>query len=574
MTPVDAGDTIDPGRRLIRADPAGAPSLGDRLVHYFERLTWRTPLHDRRLSGRHPLKLLVVPADPVPADPGRAAALAEGVLAAGGEERPLAGFDWAMPGAGRLFVDHMHGFDWLRDLAAVGTRAEVAPVAEAMLAGWLAAHADRVTQPAWRPDLWGRRLMLLTSHAPLVLSSTDLIYRSRVLNTIARGARHLDRTADKTPLGAARVAAWCGVVTAGLLLPGGDARRAVGEAGLARALAASLSGDGGIVTRAPAGLLRLMEHLALLRAVYDARRAEMPEAVTAALGRAGPALLGTAMGDGGLGSWQGGCPSAAAEVQAVMAACGLVSRPLRQSRDWGYQRLSASGAVLVMDAAPPPVVPVEDGGCASTLAFEFSDRAERLIVSCGGAGRAGVRMPAAVAQGLRTTAAHSTLVLADSNSTAIHPDGSLGRGVAEVELARQESDVASRIEASHDGYVRRFGFVHRRQLVLTGDGRELRGEDALLPKGRRPRGGETPFAVRFHLAPGVEAAATTDALAAVLRTPGGAIWQFRAKAGSIAIEDSVWVDPRGRMVATQQIVVSGTAQPGGVVVSWALRRAR
>jgi hypothetical protein len=28
---------------------------------------------------------------------------------------------------------------------------------------------------------------------PLILSSTDLVYRSAVLNTLARGARHLDR---------------------------------------------------------------------------------------------------------------------------------------------------------------------------------------------------------------------------------------------------------------------------------------------------------------------------------------------------------------------------------------------
>ena len=574
MSEAGADDTIDPGRRLIRVDLSAAQSLTQRFAHYFERLTWRTPIHDRRLAGRHPLKLLVVPGDPLSHDPARSETLADGMLSAFGEARDVIGFDWTLPKAGRLFADHVHSFEWLRDLSVLGRRDQVAPEAETMMAGWLAVHADRVSQQAWRPDLWGRRLMMWTAHAPLILSSTDLVYRSKVLNTIARGARHLDRTADRTPPGPQRIAAWCGVVAAGLLLPNGEARRAVGEAGLARALSTSLSADGGVVTRSPVDLLALMGHLAMLRAVYDARRIDVPAAVTAALGRAGPALLGTAMGDGGLSSWQGGLPVAAATVQDVLGACGIVARPLRQSRDWGYQRLSAAGAVLVMDAAPPPVPTVADGGCASTLAFEFADRAERLIVSCGGAGFVAARLPVEVVQGLRTTAAHSTLVLDDSNSTAIHPDGSLGRGVGEVELARQESEAASRIEASHNGYVRRYGLVHRRQLVLTGDGRELRGEDVLLPAGRRVRGGETPFAIRFHLAPGVEPVATSDGLAAVLRTPGGAIWQFRAKAGSIAIEDSVWISPAGRMVPTQQIVVIGRAQPGGVNVSWALRRAR
>ncbi|WP_436449841.1 heparinase II/III domain-containing protein, partial [Enterococcus faecium] len=82
----------------------------------------------------------------------------------------------------------------------------------------------------------------------------------------------------------------------------------------------------------------------------------------------------------------------------------------------------------------------------------------RIIVNCGGARAALAQVPKDLAEALRTTAAHATLTLSDSNSTAILPDGTLGRGVAEVELSRQESDAASRIEASHDGYVRRWGF--------------------------------------------------------------------------------------------------------------------
>ena len=67
---------------------------------------------------------------------------------------------------------------------------------------------------------------------------------------------------------------------------------------------------------------------------------------------------------------------------------------------------------------------------------------------------------------------------------------------------------------------------------------------------------------------------TADGLAAVLRVPGGALWQFRARADALAIESSVWIDGDGRPVATQQLVVTGVAEAGGASVSWALKRAR
>ncbi len=132
--------------------------------------------------------------------------------------------------------------------------------------------------------------------------------------------------------------------------------------------------------------------------------------------------------------------------------------------------------------------------------------------------------------------------MGDSNSTAIHADGTLGRGVAEVELARQESEASSRIEASHDGYAKRYGFLHRRQLVLAGDGRELRGEDMLLPASKKRKLAATAFAIRFHLGQGVSVSPTANGMAALLRLPGGVLWQFRCRGGTLAVEDSLWVD--------------------------------
>ena len=566
-------DTIAEGRRLVRIGGDKGLSLAERLSEQLQRLTWRTPLHSMRLKGRHPLKLIAVPDDPIAGDVGRGQALLDGAMTFGAETRPIAAIDMKQRDASRALAEHVHSFAWLRDLSTVATRAQGAPVAEALMARWLDVHGETVDAFAWRPDLWGRRILFWTAHAPLILSSADLVYRSRVLNALARGARHLDRGADKVPLGARRIAAWCGVVAAGLLIPGGDPRRAFGEAGLQRALGVSLFDDGGAVARSPAVLLDCIGLLAMLRESYAARRLEWPETIAATCTRMVGALLGATHGDRMLSSWQGGSPETAERIAAVIEASGVRTRPLRQARDWGYQRLASGTAVLIVDAAPPPVTRVVEDGCASTLAFEFSDGPHRMVVNCGGARIA----PPALTRGLRTTAAHSTLVVADSNSTAIHPDGTLGRGVSEVELSRQESDAASRIEASHDGYVRRWGFVHRRQLLLTGDGRELRGEDSLLPKGgrggRKQRPGTTPFAIRFHLGTGVRASATADGLAALLRLPRGAMWQFRCRGAALAIEDSLWIDGDGRTIATQQLVVTGEAPAGGANVSWAFKRA-
>nr|WP_295671324.1 heparinase II/III family protein [Sphingomonas sp.] len=567
-------DGIDEGKRLIRLGGDTGLSLAERISERFHRLTWRTPIHGLKLKGRHPLKLIAVPDDPFIGDVARGRALLAGQMSFRGEVHALDALFDRKAVQSRPFVGYLHSFAWLRDLSTVATRAQGSPIAEQVMRGWLAVHADKVTEPAWRADLWGRRILFWTSHAPLILSSADLVYRSSVLNTLARGARHIDRGAEKMAPGAPRIAAMCGVCAAGLLIAGGDARRVGMEAALNRAIAQSVFEDGGSVARSPAAQLDIIMLLTMLRETYESRRLGAPAAVYDALGRMVPALLGVCLGDRGLSSWQGGGPVAAEILAQIVEATGIRARPLRQARDWGYQRLSAGSAVVIIDAAPPPVARLVEGGCASTLAFEMSDGPHRLVVNCGGARAAVAELLPDLADGLRTTAAHSTLIVGDSNSTAIHADGTLGRGVAEVELTRQESENSSRIEASHDGYARRYGFVHRRQLVLGSDGRELRGEDMLLPAGkRRKSAAATPFALRFHLGKGLQVSPTADGMAALLRMPGGTLWQYRCRGGTLGIEDSLWIDPDGRPVSTQQLVVTGESPAGGASISWVLKRA-
>lgn len=575
LPPIEhAADGIEQGKRLIRQGGDGGLSLSERIADRLQRLAWRTPLHAMRLRGRYPLKLLTVADDPFFGDVDRGEALLAGMMRFRGETRNLHELALEKPTFSDAFGEHLHSFEWLRDLSSVTTRVRAAPVAEELMRQWIAAHGTKVSDPAWRGDLWGRRILFWVAHAPLILSSTDLVYRSGVLHTLARGARHLERTADRTPPGAPRIAAWCGVVAAGLVIPMGDARRIFGEAGLARALAQAVSADGGIAGRSPDALVDAIRQLTMLKATYAARRLEPTEPVRDALQRMVAAMLGLTHGDRGLSSWQGTVPLHPDRVAELVQATGVRTRPLRQSREWGYQRLAMGGTVVILDAAPPPTGRAVQAGCASTLAFEFSDGPARIVVNCGGAGGAAQGVPDALRQALRTTAAHSTLILRDSNSSALLPEGTLGKGVGEVELSRQEQDATSRIEASHDGYARRYGFLHRRQLVLAGEGRDLRGEDVLLPAGRRKPRDAAGFAIRFHLGPTVEAAATADGQAAILRLAGGAMWQFRARGAALAIEPSLWIDAEGHMIRTEQIVLTGEAAPGGATVSWLFHRSR
>ena len=531
----------------------------------------RGSLLSRLKHSRQPLKLAAVPRDHVAGDRQRGDALLAGKFIVGSDALPLADLDFGDVDTGSALGEQLQGFSWLRDLAAAASREGGARLAEAVVGRWLLAHGSKVDD-AWAPHLWGERILFWAAYAPYILSSADGGYRSALLNTLARGARHLDSNADKASPGLPRVTAWCGVVAAGLLVQGGVARVARGEAGLARALAGAQFDDGGLISRSPYEQALLVDRLGLLRAAYFAARQTIPETVEAAGAAALAAFHGIAMGDGSLSSWQGCGPGDSGRVAALIEGCGLRARPLRNARGWGYQRLSALGTVVVLDAAPPPLRKMAARGSPSTLAFEMSDGAQRLVVNCGGPGPSPTRLPQDLIDGLRTTAAHSTLVIDDRNSTNILADGALGKGVEDITIDRSEGNDASRMEASHDGYVRAFGLLHKRSLMLGNDGKELRGADQLIAKGRKKIRESAPYAVRFHLAPGVEVTTTADGMGAILRSKGAPPWNFRCRGAMLTTEESLWVDGRGRAHRTTQLAVVGEVSPMGTEIGWQFRR--
>jgi len=78
--------------------------------------------------------------------------------------------------------------------------------------------------------------------------------------------------------------------------------------------------------------------------------------------------------------------------------------------------------------------------------------------------------------------------------------------------------------------------------------------------------------VRFHLAPGIEVTITADGMGAILRSRGAPPWNFRCRGGSLATEESLWIDGRGQPLRTIQLVVLGEVSSLGGEIAWQFRR--
>ncbi len=494
--------------------------------------------------------------DPWPGDPARGAALLRGELAAGGGTIALRPGGFAEAHGASPLRAYLHGFTWLRDLRALGTDGARSR-ARALVAEWAPAAAGEPL--ATRPDVTGARIAAWLGHYDFFAASADDAFRQRLMTRLVADARALAAALPTEELDGRALTAIKGLVAAAVALPEqtGFLTRAMRV--LPGEIARQVLADGSHIERSPAMLLAALQDLTEIRALLQAASVTAPPALSAAIERMGPALRSLRHADGGLALFNGTRGPEAALVELVLAQAGRAGRPATTLADGGYERLLAGRTLVIVDTGVPAAPKHDRVAHAGTLSFEISIGRERLIGNVGDTWAGATEWRDAV----RATAAHSTLVLADTSSSELKPGG-LGRRPTHVEVSRQEANGAHWLEVSHDGWRKPFGAVHRRRLYIAESGEDIRGEDVI--EAAEPQ----PFTIRFHLHPDVDASVQHDHEAVLLRLPSGSGWRLRAEGARIDIEESLWLGTDTPRKA-EQVVLTGF-QDGPQHVKWAITK--
>jgi len=545
--------------RTREAAGGDAAALLARLRRGALRALAAGPLYRHSLIGRAPEDLRRRIGERWPGDTKRGAAILAGEIEFAGELVCNPAPAWFPPSAGPEWLASWHGFGWLADLVSAGDEAREA--ARALILSWLGESA--AWHPiGWRSDVLATRVFAWIVHLDeLAGRDTDRPLRRAMLASLAAQLRHLARTAAWEGSGAAQLRALKGLI-GGLVALGGPERRIARVLRvLERQLQQQILPDGGHRSRSPSAQLEVLRDLIDIRAALRAARIKAPAAVQDAIERMAPMLRFFRHGDRRLALFNNSIEEDGVLVDLVLTRSEAKGRAPAQAPDTGFQRLQAGQSLVVIDTGRPPARGFDREAHAGMLSFELSQGRDRIIVNCGG-----YRGPKPAWHRIaRASAAHSLLVVGDTNAVEIQTDGSLGHAPDRVQCERAEEDGHQWVAATHDGYQQRFGLTYSRELYLAQDGDDLRGEDRLAGAAG------AAFAVRFHLHPAVEASLTADGAAAILRLPGGLAWRLRAAGAEMSLGESVYLGS-GEAKKTQQVVLSGTTGPDGAVVRWAIRR--
>lgn len=549
-----------------------------RLLSYGLREIWRRLC--RRSAGLRlaltslpvPDRLIVAPTDLRALDPFVAEEILEGRYPLAGRTLETYGqspFSVELPS--RPFAERLHSFAWLRHVRTNKTEAACTH-ARQVVADWIALHGRRPRGIAWEAHVAAERVIAWLSHSTIVLQGAEAGFYRRFMKSLAYQVRYLRKIAGCTPESETRLKLRIALAMASISMPtrAGYIRRE--GLRLDRELEAQILADGGHVSRNPRAVLDLLIDLLPLRQTYINLGHDLPSKLIPTIDRMYPALRFFRHQDGDLALFNGASSTPASELMSVLRYDETAGRPFKALPHMNYHRLSVEGTTLIVDTGSPLSVELSRGAHAGCLAFEMSVAKNRFIVNCGAPKHASRNYR----QIARSTAAHSTVTLNETSSSRFARSRFTGPimfgGIGDVRVDRWDDKHGNDwLRASHDGYLREFGYIHEREIGLNAKGDKIKGHDRFfLPDGAEAPDESFSASARFHIHPAIHLS-RRDHESVAMRAPDGETWVFAAPGLEVLIDEDIFFADVSGVRPSQQLVIEFTL-PQTTEIRWMLRR--
>jgi uncharacterized heparinase superfamily protein len=233
----------------------------------------------------------------------------------------------------------------------------------------------------------------------------------------------------------------------------------------------------------------------------------------------------------------------------------------------GYVILYNKKISIVMDAGPPPSSKFSSKYQSGALSFEINSNGKKLISNCGNYESKRSKL----IELSKSTATHSTLVIDDSSSCRYkkyNENYLVNNGLKILKKNIVFEKNYWKINVTHDGYYKKYGTIHERNIEFYPEQFKFVGTDKILNKKKNLN---LKFDIRFHLEPDVKLMKTQDNKAILIELNNEG-WKFTCNNFEINIDNGLYFGNKNSYTQNQNIFIAGITNSQNENIVWQLSK--
>ena len=435
---------------------------------------------------------------------------------------------------------------------------------------WMLKHS-KYKRRVWESSVLSKRIISWILNVDIILNNGSFYFKKNFLNSIISQTNHLKKNIKFEKNYSKRLEVLTALLLSGLVFKEYINNFNIGIKELEKLTKDYFDDDGFPLTRNPSDLIFFSKYLLLCKECIKDAQQYIPEFLDIIINKNLKCIKEILTPNNQIPLFNGGTESNLEYFDKLLD--DLDYKPKNKKKIiGGIHSFNIRNNAIFFDAGEPPKKDFSKSYQSGPLSFEYYLDGKKIITNCG----FGSNISSKAELLSRLTSAQSTLTLNDTSVTRFERNKLINRAfgnsikntfkINNLDFVEDKNQI--KFTASHNGYEKKFGCIHKREISIEKQNGKLIGSDEIIKK---KDGQPLNYSLRFHLYPGLTAVKTMGGNSALIQISKNKSLIFTILDESILLEKSIFLG-RNKILDNTCVSVSGNLVNKNKTIHWEIKK--
>jgi len=435
---------------------------------------------------------------------------------------------------------------------------------------WMLKHSN-YKRNVWESSILSKRIISWILNVDIILNNGSFYFKRNFLNSIISQTNHLKKNIKFEKNYSKRIEILTALLLSGLVFKEYINNFNIGIKELERLVKNYFDNDGFPLTRNPSDLIFFSKYLILCKECIKDAQQYVPEFLDMIIDKNLLCIKNILTPSNQIPLFNGGTEENLEQFNKLLNTLDYKSKD-KKNIIGGIHKFTNKNSAIFFDVGEPPKKNFSKSYQSGPLSFEYYLDGEKIITNCG----FGSNISSKAELLSRLTSAQSTLTLNDTSVTKFERNKLInsifGNSIKNTfkinnfDFAENKNEI--KFIASHNGYEKKFGCMHKREISIDKIKSRLIGSDEIIKK---KDGRPINYSIRFHLYPGLTAVKTMSGNSVLIQISKNKSLIFTIMDESILLEKSIFLGGN-KILDNTCITVSGNLVNKNKTIHWEIKK--
>jgi len=475
---------------------------------------------------------------------------------------------WDINVKDKLKFENLHSFLWLTRLDRKNSKT----ITKDIIKSWINTFFNYEPN-TWKMEITAKRIIAWSSNTDITLENSDKVYKEKFFSSLIKQSNFLSKNLNSLFYESNKIICCAAIILSGIMFKENDLNYKIGIKELEKVIKNYFDEAGFPKSRNPEEVFICIKYLILIREWFKEAQKLIPDFLNDIIVKCGNCYATLSCINKQFPLFNG-----ATEINHKDYDIFLKTLKYKFTNK-NYEianiiKVKKKKFEFFIDCGNPPSNNFAKYYQAGCLSFELIANKQKIICNSG----YGKYLSPKLTSLSRSTAAHSTLYINDTSSCIFQKNKSInkiyGNSLLEKHKVINKNYTEDKdfyfITASHNGYEKKFGYIHSRLVKISKKEDKIFGQDEL--KKTKNYSKSLIYFIRFHIYPNTKIVKTKAGNSILISLSNGEGWSLLSETSNFEIEKNIFFGNKSRIINNESILISGKITGEIVSIKWVIER--